>query len=283
MHLNILEYWQHLQNLPENHEDKPSPRICRLMTDMFEAWRSKSASPAFDGFGHLRDYNPQLMNKPLAVRRGHAFAITLEMVASDWGRKKGLTNVSGDELIIGNMPPFSVGQGKEVLDYLCGAEDDGEDERLKFEMGFMNPWSNFGHICPNYEMLVQRGLNSIIEDCLSRKTSSDPEKTNFYDSVKIALEGVKNFAECYAKQCDQRAKDFAIAARTAQNKSQATLFKDRVSNMESAAKRLRRVPANPCGSFLDAVQAIYTQNRMKAVHRIFTSKLIVINQYFNYI
>lgn len=260
MHLNILQYWQHLQNLPDGHYDKPSPRICRLMMDMFEAWRSKSPYPEFDGFGHLRDYKPELMKAPLAVRRGHAFAITLEMVTGKWGVERGLTNVAGDELIVGNMPPYSVGQGKEVLDYLLGAKDGGEDERLKFEMGFMNPWSNFGHICPNYETLVNKGLNSIISECAALKESSGEDKIAFYDSVIIALEGVKAFAESYAQQCEKRAEQFSRRARAIQDDSEIALLNERISTMKAAADRLRRVPAKPCETFLDAVQAIFILN-----------------------
>ncbi|MDB2439459.1 pyruvate formate lyase family protein [Hellea sp.] len=230
------------------------------MINMFEAWRSKSPYPAFDGLGHLRDHKPDVLTAPLPVRRGHAFALTLQMVAGEWGQKQGLTYVAGDELIIGNMPPYSVGQGKEVLDYLLGAEDDGEDERLKFEMGFMNPWSNFGHICPNYETLVNRGLDSIIQECHSLKGFAEPDKADFYDSVVIALEGVKAFADIYADACEKRASKFTKALGLSQTSTETSLLKDRIANMTSAADRLRRIPAKPCSSFLDAVQAIFLLN-----------------------
>ncbi len=260
MHVNILKYWQHLQNLPPVHRDRPAPRICRLMTDMFESWTSKSPFPEFGCFGHLRDHKPSVLNAPLPIRRAHSMAIMLDMISSDWGRDRQFFNVSGDELVVGNMPPYSVGQGKEIMDYLLADQDGGEDERLKFEIGYMNPWSNFGHICPNYERLVNVGVRTMIEECRERKGQADDVQSVFYDSVEIALEGVINFAENYANECDRRKAEFeAVLART-ESQSQHDILKERIQTMTDAAERLRRVPAEPCQSFQDAIQVIYLMN-----------------------
>ena len=264
MHVNILEYWQHLQNLPPEHEDKPTARICRLMTDMFESWQRKSPFPNIGSFGHLRDHlSPEdgdVMSAALPIRRAVAFSKMFDMISGEWGKCQGFCNVVGDELIIGNMPPYSVGQGKEVMNYLKSLEDEGEDEELKFEIGFMNPWSNFGHICPNYEKLVTQGLNAIIEDCESLKEGADETRKNFYDSVIIALKGVIGFAANYANHCDDKIKAFEAVRKTIRSESQKALMSERIETMRSAADRLRRIPAEPCESFLDAVQAIYLMN-----------------------
>ena len=90
MHKNILAYWRHLENLGEGHADRPRPRVCRLMLDMFERWRLPQAFPEFDGLGgivdHQAPYDPaDVMGAPLAVRRGLALRKTLALLAGDWG------------------------------------------------------------------------------------------------------------------------------------------------------------------------------------------------------
>eukprot|EP01013_Petalomonas_cantuscygni_P012025 TRINITY_DN2572_c0_g3_i1.p1 TRINITY_DN2572_c0_g3~~TRINITY_DN2572_c0_g3_i1.p1 ORF type:complete len:850 (-),score=68.72 TRINITY_DN2572_c0_g3_i1:11125-13674(-) len=263
MHHNILQYWQHLQNLREGDVDRPAPRVNRLMLNMFEKWRSQQPFPPFDGFGHIRDHvsKPKsVMKKPLIERRGIAMAKTLEMVSGDWGRKHGLFEIDPDEIIIGTMPPYSVGQGKEVMGYFKDERDD-HDERLEFEAGFLNQWSNFGHICPNYERIVQTGLLTIIKDCLARQDSvSDEQQKSFYQSVITALEGVVGFAENYAARADEQAAIFRDVLAGDPDHPQKKIFQQRITGMEAAAKRLRRIPAKPCKSFTDAVQCIFILN-----------------------
>src|SRR5438309_5196135 len=158
MHYNILSYWRHLQNLPAGHEDLPSPRVCRLMLEVFERWQSQQPFPRWDCFKHIRDHvDPSdptdLMAQPIAVRRGIALKKTLAWVVGPQGQAQGLSLVHPDELIVGTMPPYSVGQGKEIMGYLKG-EQDGDDEMLAYEINFLNGWSNFGHIVPDHEKVM---------------------------------------------------------------------------------------------------------------------------------
>jgi len=263
MHHNILKFWQALQNLPEGHEDRPAPRVNRLMLNMFELWRNQQPFPPFDGFGHIRDHvaKPKfVMKKTLIERRGLAMAKTLEMASGDWGKQHGLFEIDPDELIVGTMPPFSVGQGKEVMGYFKDDRDD-HDERLEFEAGYLNQWSNFGHICPNHERVVQRGLLAIIEDCSARcDRSSDETQKSFYRSVVTSLEGVIQFAENYADSAQEQADIFRAKMVEDSDHPQKKIYKDRIAGMEAAAKRLRRIPAQPCKSFTDGLQCIFIMN-----------------------
>jgi pyruvate-formate lyase len=261
MHHNILGYWRHLQNLPTGHEDCPAPRVNRLMLNMFEGWRSQQAFPPFDGFGHIRDHDgEQVMALPLAERRGLAMARTLEMLSSDWGRNHGLFEIDPDELIIGTMPPYSVGQGKELMGYFKDHRDD-QDERLTFEAGFLNQWSNFGHVCPDHERVVNRGLVEIIAECTAmRKAATTAQSQTFYTSVIVALEGVIRYAENHADAAAEVVARFRKALKAKPDHPQAAIFVERAEGMEAAAERLRRIPAQPCQSFTDAVQCIYLMN-----------------------
>lgn len=110
MHTNILAYWQHLQNLPNEHRGKPSLRVCRSMLEMFELWLAQSPFPDSGSMGHLRDHlsedEAHIMSSPLQVRRGHAMKKMLEQITGGWGRWNGFFRINSDELIVGTMPPF---------------------------------------------------------------------------------------------------------------------------------------------------------------------------------
>jgi hypothetical protein len=200
------------------------------------------------------------MTLPLVERRGLAMAKTLELLTTDWGRAHGLFEVDPDELIVGTMPPYSVGQGKEVMAYFKDARDD-EDERLGFEAAFLNQWSNFGHICPNHEKVVRRGLRAIIDECHSAKAASDDAgRQSFYTAVATALEGVLTFAGNYAAEADAQADRYRRLLQERPNDPNKVVFEDRANGMAGVAERLRRIPAEPCKSFTDAVQCIFLMN-----------------------
>ncbi|MEM6484179.1 MAG: pyruvate formate lyase family protein [Pseudomonadota bacterium] len=259
----ILEYWQHLETLGAGHEDLPSPRVCRLMVEMFERWRSRHTFPERDSLSHLRNYENQLnvgpvMALPIVERRGHALSLTLDLVSNDQAMHDGLCWVSPDELIVGTMPPYSVGQGKEVMRYLKDATDD-YDEALDFEARFRNEWSNFGHIVPNHEKVVHLGLNAIIEDCRGL-ASSKPSEASFYRAVISALEGVIRFANNYAAAAQAQAKLHEEALAADQNHPRAAIFRERIAGMTAASERLSRIPGEPCHSFTDAIQCIHIMN-----------------------
>jgi pyruvate-formate lyase len=262
MHHNILNYWQHLETLAPGDPDLPNPRVCRLMTRMFEFWRSRQPFPRFGYFGHLRDhFGPAVLAEPVPVRRGHAMAKSLQMVSCPQARKDGLMRVHPDELVVGTMPPFSVGQGKEVMEYLLGEQDGGHDEALAAEIGFLNAWSNFGHICPDHEKVLREGLTSIIADCAARRAETgDAGQQAFYHSVEVALAGVIAFAAGYADACEELARQCEARLAADPESLQRDLLQERIKGMTDAASRLRRIPAEGCESFLDAVQCIFLMN-----------------------
>jgi pyruvate-formate lyase len=250
MQYNILGYWQSLQNLPAGHEDRPSPRVCRLLTDVLEHWRSKLPFIEQGFLCHLFDrYEGQELSDvramPVAKRKALSVVKTLErIVEPDLAQRAHTFSVQADELILGTMPPYSVGQGKELMLYLT------EEEALRGQLKYLNEWSPFGHVIPDHERLVRRGLTDIIEEAKQRSAalpSDDPGQQKaaaFYEAVSIALEGVIGFAESYARAAE------ALAARQADEP-------ERHQSLLAAAERLRRVPARPAESFIEAVQSIH--------------------------
>lgn len=243
MHHNTVQYWQTISLLPEGHPDRPSPRICRLLLRLFDRWKTKPLWLDESDTGHLFDGKSKeevarLSALPIAVRKGMAAARMLDVVTTrEVGTRAGTFVVDPDELVVGCLPPFSVGQGKEVVRYLT------DEERLEAALNFLNEWSPMGHIVPDHGRILERGINGVLAQCeeLAKATSDKKEKT-FYRSVTEALKGVLLYAERFA----------GLAERTAERHEG-----ERRENMLKVAERLRHTPANPPRNFAEAVQCIF--------------------------
>ncbi len=231
------------------------------MLEMFEFWRAQSPFPEFGSLGHIRDHlGEDIMKEALPVRRGHALRRTLELLVGDWAIQRNLFRMSADELIVGTMPPYSVGQGKEVMEYLKDGRDD-QDERLAAEMGFLNPWSNFGHVCPDYQRAVEHGLAAIIDDCKGKiESARNDAERHFFASVAVSLEGIITFAEGYGRRAENLAQMNRDLLKRYPDHPNKPVIDARIAGMTSVAERMARIPAEPCKSFTDAVQCIYILN-----------------------
>src|SRR5687767_1531470 len=112
MHHNEVGYWRYLQSLKPPHPDLPSPRVCRLLRRLFEKWKEKP--PWLPELPHLLDGTEA--PEPVIVRKARAIAKTLELIRDGAiARNAGSFEIAVDELIAGALPPYSVGQGKEVV------------------------------------------------------------------------------------------------------------------------------------------------------------------------
>lgn len=246
MHHNDVEFWRHLQALPAGHSDLPSPRVCRLLERVFERWKHKPLWLDEGQVGHLfrgrsdlsASERAKLEKLPLAVRKARAIRRMLEIVTEPRVAVKfGTCDVDADDLLAGTLPPFSVGQGKEFVRYLTA------DEELRGMLRYLNELSPMGHIVPDHERVVQRGLRALMADCESRERRNQVSK-DFYQSVAESLEAVI----FYAARCADRVEE---KANTLDPKDA------RRGALTEMASRLRRVPAEPARTFIEAVQAIY--------------------------
>ena len=127
-----------------------------------------------------------------------------------------------------------------------------EDTGKTWEMGVIDSsWllqGGDGHITVNFKKVVERGLNGIIEDIgteLEKLDLSEPEAINkklFYDSALITLGAVITYAGRYSEYARVLAEDETNDGRR--------LELERISEVCS------RVPANPAGSFQEALQSV---------------------------
>lgn len=213
MHHSDLDYWRHLQTLTAPHEDLPSPRVCRLLLRIFERWKGRPGWLSEEQVGHLfrgrADVDEATANelaaKPVAIRKALATRRMLELILDPAvAAASGSSEIGSDELIVGTMPPFSVGQGKEFVRYLT------KEEELAGALDFLNELSPMGHIVPNHRLMLERGLGAMAADARAQaERASDAKQAAFYESVAIALEAVIDFARRYAELATQKATQYA--------------------------------------------------------------------------
>lgn len=235
--------------------DPPSARLLSLLARTFNHWH--------DGWLHRQRF-PRLPHLDTLLDSGEVQQLTVEgegnipmrkglancktladllsSPTSKVARENSLLRIEAKELIVGVIPDFTLGRGKEVVPYLN--EDETMAAWLKDEL---NEWSAMGHVVPDYEKLVTRGLGGLLDDLRARRGNKDVVKTQatFFNAAITSLEGVQGYLLNWATICDQTAQ------------KSGTNIED-VQNMQEVADRLRRLVKEPPSSFQDAVQLIFS-------------------------
>jgi len=248
MQHNDVDYWRYLQLLKPGHDDLPSPRVCRLLRRTFERWKGRPGWLTEAQVGHLfRDRADlsaaearEIASKPIAIRKAMAIRRMLQLILDPAiARMAGSSSVYADELVIGTLPPFSVGQGKEFVRYL------NRDEELAGALDFLNELSPMGHIVPNHGIVLRKGLGRLAEESRRHATTSESAQAKaFYEAAAISLDAVIEYAEAYAQ--------------TARVVAQALPVNDANRNsLLRVAECLEHAPRNPARTFHEALQAIY--------------------------
>ncbi|KAF2466088.1 dyp-type peroxidase family protein [Lindgomyces ingoldianus] len=228
--------------------DPPTPRLLSLLSRTFNHWR--------DGWLHTQRFprlpplsqfegvsEQELAKRPVAVRKGqanyHTLADILSKPDSKIAAQNSLLRIEPNELIVGVIPDFTLGRGKEVMPYLDEAETMAAWLKAK-----LNEWSAMGHVVPDFQTLATKGLRKMIDELRSKLGTSDAksDQAAFYQSTILSLKGVQkymlNWAEIALKAAKRRPADSA--------------------NMKEIAARLRRLETEPPRSFQDAVQLIFS-------------------------
>lgn len=235
--------------------DPPSARLLSLMARTFNIWH--------DGWLHRQRF-PRLPHldtllndddkKALALegdstipmRKGLAnfktLANLLSSPTSKIARKNALLRIEAKELIVGVIPDFTLGRGKEVVPYL-----DREETMAAWLKDELNEWSAMGHVVPDFEKLVTKGLGGLLGELRSQLDlySTDKSKARFYRAAIISLQGVQGYLSNWATICDKTAENIATDPSD-------------VDNMKEISARLRRLTNEPPCSFQDAVQLIFS-------------------------
>ncbi|MEW6660945.1 MAG: glycyl radical protein [Bacillota bacterium] len=106
-----------------------------------------------------------------------------------------------------------------------------------------------GHLIPNYSLILEKGLNSVIEDIRIKKENLNPanpaqfEAILFYDAAERTCKAVIRLAERYS----QRANELAAVEENTERRNELI----RISAICS------RVPAKPAETFYEALQSFW--------------------------
>lgn len=135
----------------------------------------------------------------------------------------------------------STGLGTVFPNYLT------EEELRLSSIARKNEQSLLGHNTINYEKLLQKGMQHIIDFAKSKRkpnlSKESKESQAFYHAVEISCQAVIKFAHRFADLADQEAK------RCSDHQRQKEL--------KRMAETCRKVPAQPAQTFYEAVQSIW--------------------------
>jgi Dyp-type peroxidase family len=161
----------------------PTSRVLRLLGYAFRQWndqwfRERDVPP----IKHLENYlKPQrvekVMNQSVLIRKAKSIKICLSKVFTSnrvkdmddsefYGNKADLFNIHPDEMIVGRMPNFGLGIGKVAMPYL----KEGNEKMDAFMKG-LSETSATGHVIPNIDTILQKGVSGYIMELVDKKGS----------------------------------------------------------------------------------------------------------------
>ncbi len=128
-----------------------------------------------------------------------------------------------------------------------------ESARIFYDLGIIKAEGNItsgdAHIAVDYGKLIRNGLKEFEKRAIKEQEKLDltdfnnMKKYHFYESVKIIISAVKQFAERFSK----------LASEMAQNETNPK----RKAELERIAKVCAKVPYEPSSDFYEALQAIW--------------------------
>jgi len=116
------------------------------------------------------------------------------------------------------------------------------DER--FVLYFQWKAHALSHTIPDFQTVLEKGLDSILEDAAEREKSADGDARRFYEAVRLTLEGVLAYADNLSMQAEKDA-----AAETDPH---------RKAELENLARICKKVPARPAETLEEAVNSMWT-------------------------
>ncbi len=250
MFYNSQDYLHQMADGRYRPGDPPSERLLSLLSRAFshwnDGWLKRRPFPCLPHLSTLVTLEERLVLQGSAqLRKGLANRKTLaELLSSPhslYARQGQLLRIHAKELLVGTIPDFTLGRGKEVVPYL--SEDESISAWLK---GELNEWSAMGHIVPHYRRLVDRGLGSLLDEAHARLSvpGVTSSQKDFYQSTIWSLEGVQAYLANWAILAD-------AAAAGADDREDS-------ANMREVAERLRRLVTEKPANFHDGVQLIYS-------------------------
>ncbi|NOY72094.1 MAG: Dyp-type peroxidase [Gammaproteobacteria bacterium] len=256
---NGLMYYNNRDFLHQAQQDdtntlKISDRILLLLSQTFSRWNDTwEKKPTMPALGKLQDYLQEARwqdykwvgeSTSAALRKGLAIKVSLSDVLQRevYRSSAGLHNIKPYEIIVGNMPPLTLGTGTQVMEYL------NEDEKIEAFFGTLNEYSATGHNIPNYKKVLRLGINGLLDEARDKHSGAESESADFYQSVIWALEGLRDFILSYSTLASQR--------WHSTDESDVTLRE----NYAAISARMQKLSSQKPEGLLESLQLIYIVN-----------------------
>lgn len=169
-------------------------------------------------------------------------------------RKKNPQQLSKEEAELLNFEIFPFWMESNVLEVLRKKNYNSKALKLfeQFIYFIAGKAGCISHTVPEYRIVLDKGLNYIIKISSEKETAiknkpdkstEDIEKMNFYQAMKISLEGIINYA--------------TNLSRKALELSKIESDPKRKKSLEKMADICSKVPANPATTFHEAVNSLW--------------------------
>ncbi|MBI5938031.1 MAG: Dyp-type peroxidase [Betaproteobacteria bacterium] len=236
----------YLNQLRAGREDlEISDRIVALLGETFDTWNDTwQKAVVMPPLGHLQQYLAEprwkgfkwVAKASTALRKGLATKISLSdvLLREPFREQANLFNIKPKEIIVGNMPPFTLGSGTQVMEYLS------QDEKIGFFVsGMLNEYSSTGHNVPNYKKALRIGIKGLLDEANGKLKKATDDNRDFYQSVVWAVEGLQEFVLQYSR----------LASRLHDETPEADI-----------AKRMKKLATGKPEGLLESAQLIFIVN-----------------------
>lgn len=237
-----------------------SDRIVALLGETFDTWNDTwQKAVVMPPLGHLTRYLAEprwseftwVAGASTTLRKGLATKISLSdvLLREPFREQANLFNIKPNEIIVGNMPPFTLGTGTQVMEYLS------PDEKIGFFIsGMLNEYSSTGHNVPNYKKALRIGIKGLLDEANAKLASTGDATRDFYQSVVWALEGLQEFVLQYAQ----------LAGRLYEQTPRTN--KPARKNLADIARRMKKLATGRPEGLLESAQLVFIINC--ALHQI---------------
>lgn len=257
----------------------PTNRILSLLENIFSLWQDnwyfnrKQEEIKEDLQYYISHYNgndrpADIMQESIMIRKGWAIRLSLQLFSSAGygfrGRKikrhdgslipycsfqenegkivygSDTFRIAPEEIIVGAMPNLTLGEGRYVMKYLSDAE------RLDGFLNNLSEASGVGHVIPNYENALAKGLKVLKDEIAAYEATAIPEKKDLYRSAWLAMEGISEYCLNYARLAKEMAAEMSEGQQWEKE------------NLEAIAERMAKLSSDRPDTLVEAVQLIFT-------------------------
>ncbi|MCP3940938.1 MAG: hypothetical protein GY710_05585 [Desulfobacteraceae bacterium] len=153
--------------------------------------------------------------------------------------------LSKEEADILNFEVFPYWMNRSISEEVRKVDQSRQSLLEKMIIYTISKAATISHTTPCYELVLTKGIQGIMAEARQKENqnNANPQKSVFYRSMQIALQGILDYASNISK--------------AAEKKAETESDPERKKNFIEIAKTLNRVPAQPASGYLEAVNSLW--------------------------